>query len=80
VGFLLRKPGEFLYCSVFLYPSDKVFDQEDPFPANLVGRQPLLHELVQRLVANIKKLLGFLKGIEYSVNFLWLWLNWMVSF
>ena len=55
---------------MLFYPPDKVFDQEDAFPTNLVGRKPLLHKVIQRLVANVEKRLGLSKGVEYSLDFL----------
>ena len=39
--------------SVLLYPPNKVFFQEDPFPADFVRRKPLFHELIYCLMANI---------------------------
>jgi len=51
------------------YPPDKVFLQEDPLPADLVRGEPLLYQPIHSLMANVQKLLGFPKGIEYPLNF-----------
>ncbi len=61
---------------MLLYPPDKVFNQEDPLPADLVRGKSLFHELTYCLMANIQKLLCFSIGVEYTLNFLF-FLNWL---
>ena len=57
---------------MFVDPPDKVLAQKDPLLANLVGGQPLLHELVNSLVADVQELLRFLKAEEYTLYVLFL--------
>ena len=53
---------------MFLYPSNKVFFQEDRFLADLVRGESQLHEPVQCLMTDIQRLLRLSEVEEYSLD------------
>lgn len=54
--------------SVFFYPANQVFFEENSLAAYLVRRQSLFYEVIKRLMTDPEEFLSFLKGIENTFH------------